>query len=133
MSLKERVSYLNRRLQESEADLKAGHDERYRSVVHDLYGLLREAWERAIEEILLNRSVVRFGREIQTNRLRPIVDITDADLKTIENAMTKASRYIRGHDDSAAVADDPPQPDELRADIRELADWTKEMRKRGRN
>jgi hypothetical protein len=133
MKLKERVGYLNRRLQDAEADLNAGHDERYRSVVHDLYGLLRESWERAVEEILLNRAVVRFGREVQTNRLKPLVDITDADLRTIENAMTKASRYIRGHDDAAAIADEPPQPSELRADIEDLTNWAKEMRKRGRS
>ena len=133
MKVKERIAYLNRRLQEAEADLNAGQDERYRSVVPDLYGFLREAWERAVEEVLLNGSVVRFGREVQTNRLKPLVDITEADLTTIDRAMTKASRYIRGHDDAAAIVDEPPQPDELRADIKELADWTKEMRKqRGR-
>ena len=132
MKVKERISYLNRRLQEAEADLNAGHDERYRSVVHDLYGLLREAWERAVEEVLLNRAVIRFGREVQTNRLKPLTDISDADLTTIENAMTKASRYIRGHDDSAAIVDEAPRPDELRGDINELAEWVRGMRKRGR-
>jgi len=104
----------------------------YEAVARDLYGRLRETWERAVEELLLNRAVVRLRRSIETQRLKKITDITTADIETIEAAMTKCSTYLRGHDQAVAINQPVPAPAELQTDIKQLEDWVTQMRKRGR-
>lgn len=48
-----------------------------------IFGLLRESWERLVEEKLLNKVVSRFERGVYTQRLSRIVDITDADITRV--------------------------------------------------
>jgi AAA domain-containing protein len=102
----------------------------YEAVARELYGRLRETWERAVEELLLNRAVIRFRRSIETQRLKKVTDITDADIETIEAAMTKCSTHLRGHDQAIAINQPVPAPAELESDIQELEDWVNQMRKR---
>ena len=102
----------------------------YEAVARDLYGRLRETWERAVEELLLNKSVLRFRRSVETQRLKKITDITDMDIHTIESAMTKCSTHLRGHDQSVAINQPVPAPAELESDIQELENWVNQMRKR---
>src|SRR5439155_10684812 len=91
----------------------------YEAVARELYGRLRETWERAVEELLLNRAVIRFRRSIETQRLKKVTDITDADIETIEVAMTKCSTHLRGHDQAIAINQPVPAPTELESDIKE--------------
>jgi hypothetical protein len=102
----------------------------YEALARDLYGRLRETWERAIEEVLLNGAVVRFRRGIETQRLNKITDITAADVQTIEAAMDKCSIHFRGHDPAPAINQPVPAPAELQADIEKLENWTAQMRRR---
>ena len=102
----------------------------YEAVARDLYGRLRETWERAVEEILSNRAVLRLRRSIETKRLKKITDIADADIETIEAAMTKCSTHLRGHDQAVAINQPVPAPAELQTDIQQLEDWVTQMRKR---
>ena len=132
MKVKDRIGYLNQKLQDAEALLNKGQEQTYESLAKDLYGLLRETWERAIEEILLNHVIIRFSREVQTKRLKPLTDILDDDLTRIEVGMSKSSKYLRGHDNAAALSEEVPRPDEIRQDIADLQDWVKHMRNRGR-
>ena len=102
----------------------------YEPLARDIYGLLREAWERAVEEVLLNGAVKRFSRAIHTTPLRKLTDIEEADVQAIDDGMTKASRFNRGHDQAAAVNEPVPEPDELAGDITALEAWTKAVKKR---
>ena len=70
----------------------------YKAPAKELYGRLRETWERAVNEVLLNSSVVRLGRNIETQRLKKITDITATETQTIDAAMGKCSTHFRGHD-----------------------------------
>lgn len=133
MSCKERIGYLKNRLQSVEAAVNQGEADHYDTLAADLYGMLRETWERAVEEVLLNRVVIRFDQEVQTRRLRRITDISEEDVATVDEGMAKCSKYLRGHDQAAAVAEPPPAPDEIRADLEELENWVKGLRKRGRS
>lgn len=81
------------------------------------YGFLREAWERLVEEKLLNKVVTRFERGISTQRLARLKDINQDDLDKIDRGMSKCSTYFRGHDSAPAVGDPYPMIAEIEQDL----------------
>ena len=125
-----RIRYLNELLQEAEKLYREGHQTAYESISGDIYGLLREAWERGIEEVLLNRVVERYRPSVQTQQIVSIADITATDCQTVELAMTKCSRWLKGHDQAPAAKADMPPPSDIKKDIDALNQWAKTIRKR---
>ena len=109
--------------------LKKEHDSgdrHYERNVRDWYGRLRESWERAIEECLLNDAVRRFGQSVETNRLKKALQkMQPGDWPAIEKGMTRASAVIRGHDGAAAKNSPAPTPDESKRDLDEFDAWVK--------
>ncbi|MCC4300299.1 AAA family ATPase [Aurantimonas coralicida] len=102
----------------------------YRRKVKDFYSDLRESWERAVEEIVLAKTVVRFVPDVMTGRLKE-VSVTDEDYSTIFFAMKRASERS-GHD-MAAGRDIPlPSPDEMEVDIRELDEFRTAYKRRSK-
>jgi hypothetical protein len=95
-----------------------------------LYGLLREAWERALEEVLLGGIIERFRPSVQRQHIGSIADITDDDCRTVDSAMSKCSKWLPGHDQAAAARAPVPEPSKLKADIQELESWVTTIRKR---
>jgi hypothetical protein len=79
---------------------KDGDDDRLRMVTSYAYGRLRLAWERCVEEVLLNGVVQRFGEGVSTQRLKAVL-VTDDDYKQIEAGMTKSSKFE--HDAASLV------------------------------
>ena len=75
---------------------------------------------------------MRFGREIQTNRLRYVTDINEDDINIIDRNMSKCSCFMQGHDQAVAVNEKVPPPDELAKDIETLETWVDSMRPRRR-
>jgi ABC-type dipeptide/oligopeptide/nickel transport system ATPase subunit len=128
----DRIGLLKRRIQEARPYWDRGEAHIYEPLARDFYGLLREAWERGVEELLLNGVVVRFGRAVQTKRLSVLVDITEADVNAIDAAMSKCSTFMRGHDDPVAINDPVPGLPELKGDLAGFEDWVKAMRDRKR-
>lgn len=107
-----------------------GHQDAYEKEAKYLYGLLREGWERGLEEVLLGGVVERYRPSIQTKQVAQIADITSEDCKTVETAMTKCSKWLPGHDQAAAARAPVPGPTELKADIDALENWVAAIRKR---
>lgn len=99
----------------------------FRKASRYFYGLLRESWERLVEEKLLNKVVNRFERGVYTQRLSRLVDITDADIARIDNAMTKCSTYFTGHDSAAGVGDPYPTIEEISDDLDDIKLFLKEL------
>lgn len=130
LSVKKRVGHLRDRLQRAEKLHKNGEPDEYRDRVLTLYGLLRETWERAVEEVWLNEAVVRFGREVQTQRLKKVLDIKTEDYLALESGMDRCSTFNAGHDAPAAVNLSVPDPSEVLADIVGLESWVEAIRKR---
>ena len=97
------------------------------------YGLLREAWERAVEELLFNQSVMRFGHCVQTNRLKKVADICQEDLDTIDAGMTVCSKWLPGHAQATAINEPLPGPQDFLLEIKRLEGFVQGMRHRGRN
>ncbi len=99
----------------------------YADAVGRYYGLLREAWERLVEEKLLNKVVERFGRGIQTQRLRRLVDISDADIAKVDAEMSKCSCYFEGHDSAPRLQEDIPSIEEIEESLNTIDAFAQEL------
>jgi AAA domain len=130
MNVKDRIGALRSRWQSAEKTYRTSGADVYETEARDIYGLLREAWERAITEILLNDVVERYRPSIQTQKVRCLHDITEQDCKGVEEGMTECSRWIRGHDQAAADGTPFPSPSDLKQRIEDLDAWVKTIRKR---
>lgn len=102
--------------------------EEYRRQSKDFYSDLRETWERAVEEVVLNKTVERFVPDVMTLRLREVM-VTHEDYRTIFFAVKRASERS-GHDMPAARNLPPPSPDEMLADLVVLDEFRVDYRKR---
>ena len=130
LKVRRRVGYLRKRFQDAEQLHRQGHQDAYEREAVEIYGFLREAWERALEEELLGGVVERFRATVQTRQVASLADITHDDCRTITSAMMKCSRWLRGHDDAPAARAEVPKPAELKGDIDKLEEFLAAIRKR---
>lgn len=115
--VKEREHDLEQRLH-AIPDILAPDSEELRRAAILFYAELRETWERAVEEILLNAVIERFGTDVRTQSLKG-VEVTDEDYRVVFKGMKRASEYS-GHDRAAGRQLDPPTKDQMRSDLDEL-------------
>jgi ABC-type uncharacterized transport system ATPase subunit len=130
MGLRDRIGKLNARWQAAEKIHRTLGAAAYEADARDIYALLREAWERAITEVLLHDVVERYRPSIQTQKVRYLHDITESDCEAVEAGMTECSRWIRGHDQAAADGTPIPSPAELKQRIENLSAWAKAITQR---
>ncbi|MBW7832459.1 MAG: AAA family ATPase [Simplicispira suum] len=108
-------------MQVDAAKLHKEHDEEgYSQRARQTYQRLRDAWERTIEEVLLNGVVWRFKPGISTQSLREVA-VEDGDYAAIQTGMGKCSKYA--HDGAAQAQVSLPLPTELLDDIHALEAW----------
>jgi hypothetical protein len=125
-----RIGHLKKLLQDAEKLHRDGNLAAYEREASMIYGYLREAWERGIEEVLLGGVVERYRPGVQTQQVAQIADITIGDCETVETAMTKCSKWLPGHDQAAAARADIPELTEIKTDIETLENWVAAIRKR---
>jgi energy-coupling factor transporter ATP-binding protein EcfA2 len=130
LPVKKKIGYLKQSWQAADKLSRDGHQDAYEKEAKYLYGLLREAWERALEEVLLGGVIERYRPGVQTQQIAQIADISPEDCKAVETAMTKCSTWLPGHDKAAAARAPVPAPAELQGDIDALATWVAAIRKR---
>jgi energy-coupling factor transporter ATP-binding protein EcfA2 len=130
MPIKKKIGYLKNGYQSADKLFRDGHQDAYEKEAKFLYGLLREGWERALEEVLLCGVVERYRPGIQTQQVAQLADITSEDCKAVETAMTKCSKWLPGHDQAAAARVPLPRPEELKVDIDALDKWVAAIRSR---
>ncbi len=130
MGVKERIGVLRNRWQAADKLHRTAEPDVYEKDAHDIYGLVRESWEQAIAEVLLNDIVGRYRPSVESKKVRHLHDITPGDCKIVEDEMTECSRWIRGHDQAAANGTPFPKPASLRDRIDALENFTKEIKKR---
>ena len=130
MKVKNRIGHLKDMYQQAEKQHRTGNQSVYETLVSTIYGLLRESWERAIEEVLLGGVVERYRNSVQTQQAGNLSDISPADCNTLEEGMTKCSRWLPGHDQAPAENPPFPEPSELEGDIQALQDWVDDIRRR---
>lgn len=129
MSTKDRIGRLRSRWQSAEKLFRTARGS-YEADARDVFGLLREAWERATTEVLLNDVVERYRHRIETQKVRHLHDITEDDYKTLDAGMAECSRWMRGHDRPPADGTPFPEPEALKKRIDDLDNWVKSIWRR---
>ena len=100
-NVKARAGVLKDRLVELEKMIRTNaNDEDVEIKIKSWYELLRESWERAVEERLLKGTIERFAPAIQTQRIKRI-EITSELLSEIELGMTESSKWV--HDRASGL------------------------------
>lgn len=130
MPIKQKIGFLKNEWQTADKLFREGHQAAYEKEAKCLYGLLRETWERGLEEVLFNGIIERYRPGVQTRQIKTIADITPNDCAAVDTAMTKCSKWLAGHDQAAAARAPVPEPTELRADIEALEQWVSAIRQR---
>ena len=127
LTTSKRIKALNSELQNLRTIDKVGTDSEFRKASRYFYGLLRESWERLVEEKLLNKVVTRFERGVYTQRLSKLTDITQADIECVDAAMSKCSTYFTGHDSATAMRDPYPTIEEIVNDLEKISSFLAEL------
>jgi hypothetical protein len=78
------------------------------------------SWERALEEVLFGKVVVRFRKSIMTDRLKGVL-VDENDYPEVQAGMTRCSNYA--HDKAMDGGSATPTADELLSDISALEKW----------
>jgi energy-coupling factor transporter ATP-binding protein EcfA2 len=89
----------------------------YEVAVKNLYGRLRDTYERVVEEIIF-WDIVRRGTDVIQTQLLRYVCLSDALAIRFHEGMTRANTH--SHDNSAADTVPVPSPTEFASDVAEL-------------
>jgi len=128
MCVNGRINYLEERFAKFQ-DLHRSDWRKYNEKAGSLYSMLRETWEAAVEEVLFDKTVVRFGSKIQTLRLKS-VEVTDEDYREIYLGIEKCSTWMLGHDRAKSMDENRPDPNEIRDDINKLKGFIARVKER---
>ena len=128
LEVNNRINYLEERFAKIK-DLCDINTRNYNEKIGTLYGMLRATWEAAVEEILFNKTILRFGSEVQTLRLKS-VEVTDDDYKEIFIGMEKCSTWMFGHDRAKPLDENRPSPKEVQDDLNNLKSFVMRVKKR---
>jgi len=93
------------------------------------YSLLRSTWERAIEELLFNKVVMRFEQVVKTQSLTGVVVAAESITKVFK-AMTRCSALIDAHDHAIAANVAQPDSAEMKRDLEDLRTFRTEHKKK---
>lgn len=100
-------------------------DSERRAKVVDCYDLIRAAWERIVEEVLLRAVVSPFDKAVHSQKLNGVL-VEDADHQKVYWAMKKASDIVEAHRTApAGGTTNIPKHDELLADIEAMDAYRK--------
>ncbi|MBN1414341.1 MAG: AAA family ATPase [Bacteroidales bacterium] len=124
-NVKERVKKLNEAIPNLKKAESGTDPDYYYEEAKKWCGLLRETWERAVEEILLNDAVQRFSPAIQTKRLERAKFTPDL-YKEIEKGMSDCSDWV--HDQARAINNPPPKVVKLEAFLTIFSEFVKKCR-----
>lgn len=115
--VKKRIGTLKERLVRlKKIEAKESQDE-YFFAAKAWYILLREAWERAVEERLFKGVVERFSLGVQTLKLNKVIVTIDL-IAEIEHGMTESSNWL--HDAAAGLNPTPPNTTKAETDLNDL-------------
>lgn len=120
-NVSKRIGTLKDRLVKLKKVEKEGSNDDYFFEAKGWYILLREAWERAVEERLFKGVVERFSIAVQTQKLKRVV-VTDELLAEIEKGMTESSNWL--HDAAAGLNPKPPDTTKAESDLKFFENFT---------
>lgn len=124
---RDRIGELRQLHQRAAALLSKEDRVTYELLARDAYRKLRDTWERAVEEVLLNGAILRFRKSIETNRLGK-VRVDEEDWREVESGMTKCSNHAHDNPLMAGIA--IPGANELLQDIEAVERFRKRIEDR---
>jgi len=107
----QRVVPLVEKLKTLEELRQGGDEDRYRTAITEYCGMMRGAFERAVEERVLAEVVTRRSDTVRTTALSKVA-LTDEICELVDRGMDENSPWL--HDQPLADGADPPTPAELR-------------------
>ena len=107
-------------------------EETYREAVGGFYSRLREAWERALEEVAFAGVILRHRDYIDAKNLGRAVAFSEQDSLDWATAFKKCSGLLTGHDSSQGRNRASPEPEELLQDVGRLNAWVRALKDRQR-
>lgn len=128
-SVKQKISDLHNFLDQQVKPHWEQDEGQYEIYCHAFYGRLRQTWERAVEETLLNGVLDRFSTDIHTEQVKGI-EIRDEDYQYIEREMSKCSTWMGGHDGAPADNEEHPSFTDMETDLQSLKSFVKETNNR---
>ena len=131
LDVDKQIKVLLKEIQEVEKCLKANElsNEEYDSEIRKIYSKLRSSWERAVEQVLLGDTVMRYRKNIKTQKLQS-VEITPEDCLRVEAAAGKCSKITDAHDKSPEAVVAVPDIEEVKADIVVLQRFISDIKSR---
>lgn len=111
MTVKDRIGKLKNDLQNIVSLYNSGEMDNYYYRAKEWCELLRESWERAVEEILFNDAIQRYNPCVQTQRLKK-APFTQSLYLELEQGMTECSAWC--HDQARAINGNIPTADDLK-------------------
>lgn len=111
MNVKDRTGKLKNDLQGIVALFNSGDLDNYYYKAKEWCELLRESWERVVEEVLLNDAIQRYNPCVQTQRLKK-APFTQDLYSELERGMTECSAWC--HDQARAINGNTPSADDLK-------------------
>lgn len=123
MNVKDRIGKLKNDRHDMVKIFKSGDIDTYYYRAKEWCELLRESWERAVEEILFNDAIQRYNPCVQTQRLRK-APFTQELYSELEQGMTDCSAWC--HDQARAINGTIPTPDDLKKYIDDFERYYKQ-------
>lgn len=108
--------------------LQQEQDGNYDDLVKATCSNFRILIERCIEKILLDGTLERFRRGIQTQQIKTLAKINIDDCTLIDDYMTKYSTFEHSQSDELPAT--PPTLDEIESDLDKIISWIEEFEKR---
>ena len=124
----QRIDMLEKETRNAARILDGGDEERYRRMAHSIYNQLRSAWERGLEDIVFAGVLMRHRDYIKPKNLKKVTVLDDSDVATFQSGFEKCCDYVDAHDMSRGRDSEPPNPDEILADIESLKQWADNLK-----
>lgn len=125
MNVKERTGKLKNDLQKIRSTFNSGDMDEYFYQVKQWCELLRESWERAVEEILFNDAVQRYNPCVQTQRLKK-APFSTVLYQELEEGMLECSSWC--HDQAREIIGTVPDLEQLQQYIECFENYHKKNR-----
>lgn len=125
MGVKDRTGKLKNDLQKINSVFNAGDMDKYYYEAKQWCELLRESWERAVEEVLFNDAIQRYNPCVQTQRLKK-APFSQELYNELENGMTECSSWC--HDQARAINGNIPSVEDLKKYIDSFEKYCKKYR-----
>jgi hypothetical protein len=122
LSARERRGDLNEKLVVLRKEYEGRDEDAYRQKAGDFCMRLRQAFERAVEDLVLGGVITRRSDDVHTKQLRKI-NHTEEICDLVDRGMSDNSPWV--HDRPLADGSSPPSPDELQEGLDVLSDLVK--------